>query len=305
MYLNKALVSRFGQSVKVKEWQKELTTDSSHLITGLSGSAKTLAIASLLEKQKKILIVTPNLYYASKLMDDLQHIIEEKYLFYFPVDEVTAVEMSFSSPEALADRINALSFLASDDTGILVTSLAGLRRFLPSPNVWKEQSLIFEKDGTLDLGTLAERLVLLGYEKEQMIGKPGEFSIRGSIVDIYPLTSDYPVRLDLFDDEIESLRLFDADTQRSIGEIDHIVIPPAMDTPVTKEALHQASEVLKELVADKVSEMAPSEERGRIEAYFEQIISEWSEGHPTEEVKLYGDLLYPEKTYLTDYLSET
>ena len=305
MYLNQALVSRFGQSVKVKEWQKELTTDSSHLITGLSGSAKTLAIASLLEKQKKILIVTPNLYYASKLMDDLQHIIEEKYLFYFPVDEVTAVEMSFSSPEALADRINALSFLASDDTGILVTSLAGLRRFLPSPSVWKEQSLTFEKDGTLDLGTLAERLVLLGYEKEQMIGKPGEFSIRGSIVDIYPLTSDYPVRLDLFDDEIESLRLFDADTQRSIGEINHIVIPPAMDTPVTKEALHQASEVLKELVADKVSEMAPSEERGRIEAYFEQIISEWSEGHPTEEVKLYGDLLYPEKTYLTDYLSET
>ena len=302
MYLNKGLVKRMNEASKIKDWHEHLEKETSQLITGLSGSAKTLAISTLLARKKKILIVTPNLYYASKLMDDLQHIIEEKYLNFFPVDEVTAVEMSFSSPEALSERINALNFLAGSKPGILVTPVAGLRRFLPHPKLWKEQTILLKKMGTLDIGTLSEKLVLHGYERQQMIGKPGEFSMRGSIVDIYPLTSDYPVRIDLFDDEIESLRLFDAETQRSIEEIEEIIIPPAIDTPVTKEQLVAGSSVFQELMDTKLSLMKPTEEKERMMAYKEQIISEWSQGHPTEEVKMYGDLLYPDKCYLTDYL---
>ena len=303
MYLNQGLLSRMEQSAKIKEWQEQITKASSHLITGLSGSAKTLAIGTLLSNKGKVLVVTPNLYYGSKLIEDLQHIIEEKYLYYFPVDEVAAVEMSFSSPEALADRINALSFLVSDEPGILVTSLAGLRRFLPSPQLWKEQTLLFEKDGILDLSHLAEKLVLLGYQKEQMIGKPGEFSMRGSIIDIYPLTSEYPVRIDLFDDEIESLRLFDVETQRSIGEVDKIEITPAMDMLITKDQLKIASEKMQSLVEEKLSKMTPGEDKERVSAHFDYLIGEWAQGHPTEEVKMYGDLLYDEKSYLTDYLT--
>ncbi|HCM88819.1 MULTISPECIES: transcription-repair coupling factor [Vagococcus] len=302
MYLNKALVGRLNQSDKINEWQEQLVKESAQLITGLAGSAKSLTISTLLAKKKKILVVTPNLYYANKLVDDLQHIIEEKYLHFFPVDEVTAVEMSFSSPEALSDRINALNFLASNNPGILVTPLAGLRRFLPNPKVWKEQTIILEKEGTVDLTKLPESLVLLGYERQQMIGKPGEFSVRGSIIDIYPLTSDYPVRIDLFDDEIESLRLFDADTQRSIKEIDQIMISPAMDTPITKEQLVLGAEKIQKLMETKLSLMAPSEEKEQVAAYFESIISEWSQGHPTDEVKIYGDLLFDKKHYLTNYL---
>lgn len=302
MYLNQALVGRISQSAKVKEWQEQLTKESSHLITGLAGSAKTLAMGTLLAKENKILVVTPNLYYGSKLIDDLQHIIEEKYLHYFPVDEVAAVEMSFSSPEALSDRINALNFLVNDEPGILVTSLAGLRRYLPNPENWQKQTLVFEKDGILDLSTLAETLVLIGYQKEQMIGKPGEFSIRGSIVDIYPLTSEYPVRIDLFDDEIESLRLFDVETQRSIGEIDKILVTPAMDTPLTKEELTSGSERLEKLAAEKLEKMAPGEDKERISAHFSYLVEEWAQGHPTEEVKMYTDLLYEDKFFLTDYL---
>ncbi|MEG0732562.1 MAG: transcription-repair coupling factor [Vagococcus sp.] len=302
MYLNKGLVKKISDAPKMKEWQANLAKESSQLITGLSGSAKTLAMATLLAKKKKILIVTPNLYYASKLMDDLQHIIEEKYLFYFPVDEVTAVEMSFSSPEALSDRINALNFLASSQPGVLVTPLAGVRRFLPSPKLWKEQTMLLAKDGTLDITSLAEQLVLLGYERQQMIGKPGEFSIRGSIVDIYPLTNEYPVRIDLFDDEIESLRLFDAETQRSIEDITEIVISPANDTLVTKDQLVEGVETFNELMTTKLSLMKDYETKERLSALLESIVSEWGQGHPTEEVKMYSDLLYSDKYYLTDYL---
>jgi transcription-repair coupling factor (superfamily II helicase) len=68
MYLNQALVGRISQSAKVKEWQEQLTKESSHLITGLAGSAKTLAMGTLLAKENKILVVTPNLYYGSKVL---------------------------------------------------------------------------------------------------------------------------------------------------------------------------------------------------------------------------------------------
>lgn len=305
MYTNKSLVTQLSNSKKIKEWLSQLHPNSSQLITGLSGSAKTLALSTMLQSDNKLLIVTPNLYYATRMVDDLQHIIEEKYLHFFPVDEVTAVEMSFSSPEALSDRISALTFLASDEPGVLVTPLAGLRRFLPSPEVWKEQTLSFVKDATIDVTQLPELLVLLGYDRQQMIGKPGEFSLRGSIIDIYPLTNEYPARIDLFDDDIESIRLFDVETQRSIKEVDSVVVPPATDMLFTKEQLINGSDALKQLAEKALSVVEDKEEKLALEAYSDYLTSEWGQGRPTDEVRMYADLLYPETYHLTDYLAES
>ena len=303
MYLNQGLMTVIERDNQVNEWYKASDEQHSQLITGLAGSAKTLVMSTLLKKNKKIMIVTPNLYYGTKLMDDLQHIVDESYLHFFPVDEVAAVEMSFSSPEALAERINSLVFLTNDEPGILVTPLAGLRRFLPSPNNWKDSMLSVEVGGTIDLETLPEHLVSLGYVREQMIGKPGEFSIRGSIIDIYPLTSDYPVRIDLFDDEVDSLRLFDAQTQRSLSDVEQITIPPAMDQIVTKEELYNASKVLDETLGNKIESVKDAEKKGQLTAYKNFTVGEWENGHPTEDISQYIDVIYDEKYHLSDYLS--
>lgn len=303
MYLNQSMMTIIEQDEQVKGWLDNSETQKSQLITGLAGSAKSLVMSTLLKKNKKIMIVTPNLYYGTKLMDDLQHIVDESYLHFFPVDEVAAVEMSFSSPEALAERINSMVFLNSDEPGIIVTPLAGLRRFLPAPNNWKNSVLSVEVGGIIDLTTLPETLVSLGYVREQMIGKPGEFSIRGSIIDIYPLTSEYPVRIDLFDDEIDSLRLFDVETQRSLSDVENILIPPAMDQVVTKDELANAASVLDEVLSKKIDGIKDIDRKNQLTAYKNYTVGEWGSGHPTDDISQYIDMIYEEKYHLSDYLS--
>ena len=304
MYIEQGLMSHMLGSSKIKEWQSLLGPNTNHLLTGLTGSAKVLTMASVLEKGKKIVVVAPNLYYGTKLIDDFQHIINEELLHFYPVDEVAAVEMSFSSPEALADRIEALNFLTSQGPGILVIPLAGLRKFVPNPKVWQESLKTVSVGNSLALETLPQELVLLGYDRQQMIGKPGEFSVRGSIIDIYPLTSDYPFRIDLFDDEVDSIRYFDVETQRSLDSVDEVMITPATDTLIRQEDLVKGASVFNEKMTDKLNKMAPGEEKGATSAYRDYVVGEWEQGHPTEEVKMYTDLLYPDKYSILDYLNE-
>lgn len=305
MYLNKGLVQRFSANHQIKEWHLGLETGASQLVTGLSGSAKTLAIATMLEKNETVMVVTPNLYYGTKLMEDLQRVVDESYLHFFPVDEVTAVDMSFSSPEALSDRISTLSFLVSKQPGIVVVPMAGIRKFLPSPHTWSASILKVTVGETLDLDTLPQQLVTLGYKRQQMIGMPGEFSIRGSIIDVYPLTSEYPVRIDLFDDEIDSIRLFDVETQRSLKDVTTSELTPATDMVLTPEQLNYGAQAYERMVTKKLKGMAPSEEKGQLQRLSEYVLDEWRAGHQTEDTRLYSDLFYQEKTFLTDYLSDT
>lgn len=303
MFIKESLIERIQHSSQVHSWLTQADSQVQQLIVGLTGSAKMLVMAALLSKKDKILIVSPNLYYATSLVDDLRNVVDEEWVHFYPVDEVTSVEMSFSSPEAMADRIDALTFLASDDAGIVVTTLAGMRRYLPAPDMWRDHLLSLETDGTLPLAELPEKLVLMGYERQQMIGKPGEFSIRGSIVDIYPLTSEYPVRIDLFDDEIESIRLFDVETQRSIDKVDGVVIPPATDRFFSKEQLTAGADVLNELTEKKLAAVTNNEVKTFVAARNEAIVSEWLQGRPVDEGMMYADILYQEKYYLTDYMS--
>ncbi|AQP54799.1 transcription-repair coupling factor [Vagococcus penaei] len=289
------------KSPLVADWLGQTRLATTQLVTGLSGSAKSLLMAALVQQQRKVLIVAPNLYYATRLVDDLQHVIDEDYLHFFPIDEVAAVEMSFASPEARAERLNTLAFLTTDQPGIIVTSLAGFRRFLPKPELFMDSVLTIQERDTLDLVALPEKLVLLGYERQQMIGKPGEFSIRGSIVDIYPLTSDYPIRIDLFDDEVESLRYFDVNTQRSLETISQVQITPAQLDIFTSEQLANGAAKLQALVAKRLPTL-DNDQKAVVSAASDYQISEWTQGHPTNEVTMYSDILYEETYFLADYL---
>lgn len=305
MYQTPGIINALLDHPEVKTWSDNLTVMPMQLITGLSGSAKTLLMASMLKMQKKILILTPNLYYAHRLIDDLSQVVLNDYLYLFPVDEVAAVEMSFSSPEALVDKINTLNFLSTDGPGIVVTSLAGFRHYLPSPTVWQDNCLTFDFEHEVDLETLPQKLVLLGYERQQMIGKPGEFSVRGSIIDIYPLISEYPVRIDLFDTEIDSIRLFDVETQRSLETIESIMVPPATTQIFSEEELVNGAEALETRFSEKLEVMTSHDDQERIVAYRDSIVSEWRKGRPTEEVKLYPSLLYGKKpATLGDYFKD-
>ena len=134
------LKEAFHSLPEVKEWsQKEA---GRHLITGLTGSAKTLFLAELfLENAGPKLIVCDDLYRAQQLADDLENLLDPADVLLFPVEEMLASEMATSSPEFKAQRVLALEALAKQEKKLIVTSMSGLRRFLPPVELWQKSQL--------------------------------------------------------------------------------------------------------------------------------------------------------------------
>nr|WP_244264899.1 transcription-repair coupling factor [Enterococcus haemoperoxidus] len=294
-----------GASELARDWQKQLTGNTRQLITGLAGSAKTLVMTSgYKEKNKKIVVAVPNLYYGNQLVEDFRNILSDEEVYLFPVDEVLSAEMAFSSPEARAERVAALNFLLTDQAGIIVVPVAGLRKYLPSKQTWEQAQLYWEIGGEIDLDTVAQQLVLMGYERQSLVGKPGDFSIRGSIVDVYPLNSEYPVRAELFDIEIDSLRYFEADTQRSVSAIESVTLSPMTDLVFSKEDLAYGEKQLTKALEKRVAIAKDTAEKDFLQDYFGQLATSWSQGIPTDTAHYYTDFLYETKTTLLDYISE-
>lgn len=298
------LIQAVSQISLVEQWQRQIKEEQERqLLTGLAGSAKTLAIASTYQTfQRPILLVVPNLYYMNQLADDLRNVCED--VFVYPVDEVLSAEMAFASPEARVDRINTLNAIAAEQPGIYVVPLAALRKYLPMPETWRNAQFHWQIGSELDLNELPQQLVLMGYERQQMIMKPGEFSIRGSIIDIYPLTSEYPVRVELFDIEVDSMRYFDVETQRSVGNAEEVVITPTTELVFAPEDLEVGAASLQELLEKRLAVTKEEVDKSFLEEYFGQLTSSWKAGIPGDNAQFYLDLLYPEKTGLADYFPQ-
>src|SRR5699024_7901735 len=106
-------------------------------------------------------------------------------VYLFPVDEMIAEEIATSSPDFKSQRVLALNALVSQEPVIIVTAAAGLTRFLPAPDVWKKSQFELQVGAEIDLDETARLLGTMGYTRQKMVERPGDFAIRGSILDIY------------------------------------------------------------------------------------------------------------------------
>ncbi|MHC5249395.1 transcription-repair coupling factor [Enterococcus sp. LJL90] len=300
------LVELISRSPLLQEWTGLLSKKNNReLLTGLSSSAKMLAFVAAYQKmQRSIVVVTPNLYYANQLMEDLLNVLPENEVHIFPVDEVMSAEMAFASPEAKANRVITLNALAAEERGIYIVPVAALRKQLPEKNTWQAAHLNWQVGTEIDFDNLPQQLVLMGYERQEMVGRPGEFSIRGSIIDIYPLDTAYPVRGELFDVELDSLRFFDADTQRSVETLETITISPTSELVFSADNLKTGVTSLQVALEKRLAVTKEKVDQNFLTDYFGQLIASWEQGIPGEQANYYPSFLYQEATTLLDYVTE-
>lgn len=226
------------------------------LIAGLSGSSRAVFIASIYQKvDQQLIIVTHNLLQAQKLYEDLQSFIDENMLYLYPANELIAAEIGIASPELKGQRIEALNFMTSKAKGIVIVPMAGLRRILPSPTIWKKYQLSFKIGQDIDLENILNNLIIMGYQRNEMVSAPGEFSLRGGILDLYPLTEANPVRIELFDTEIDSIRLFSLENQKSLTKVEEIIIGPATESPIDPEKLLVVADKLEKNLANTLKKV--------------------------------------------------
>ena len=298
-----SLLSFIEKNEAIANWQQEINAGlKRQLFLGLAGSAKTLMLAQYFQKlQRSLIVVTANLYYANQLADDLRNVLEEVYVF--PVDEVLSAEMAFSSPEARMQRVATLDAISSGKKGIYILPVASLRKFYPQLSTWQASHLFVKLGATLEVSDLASQLQKMGYERQQMLTKPGEFSIRGSIVDIYPLDQDYPCRIEFFDDEVDSIRFFDVETQRSKEKIVELVVSPTSEYVFSSEDYAHGIKQVTDLLQKRLAVTKNQEDAQLLQDYFEELISHWQKEQATEVVHYYADLLYVKPVSILDYFS--
>lgn len=273
------------------------------LVAGLSGSARAMFIAAMyIESKQPQLVVTHNLYQAQKLYDDLVEIIGENEVFLYPVNELIAAEIAIASPELKGQRIEALNHWCTQKSGILIAPIAGVRRILPPKEIWQNSLISLKTGEELDLDVFLLTLVKMGYERASMVSTPGEFSIRGGIIDIYPLTEERPLRLELFDTEIDSIRYFDIEDQRSLQTVSEISIGPATEVILFDEHYAKGAEELELGLANSLKKVT---DRSAKEALSEKVayeVDQLKRRQPFPEMYKYMGLYYDRSASLIDYL---
>ena len=301
----KSFTQIFSDLPSFQEVYHSLDKNHAQLVTGLAGSGRTLFLASLQKEQhRQIVIVTQNVFHGNQLMEDLAGLVPEDSLHFFPVDEVVHAEMAFASPESRAERLATLSFLLSEKPGIIVVPLSGARKLLPSKKDFLSSFLSVEIGKDLNLTQLRTQLVEVGYEREQMVAAPGEFSIRGGIVDIYPLTEEYPVRIELFDTEVDSLRYFDAETQRSIRNIESITIPPATERIFSETQLKATVPLFEKKLKKYTEKSQNEEEKKNVFQNLSPLLEAMKKGEVIDELTPFAGLIYSTQTTVLDYIKE-
>ena len=178
------------------------------------------------QTKKKMLIVKSNQYTAQKLMERLIPLTSAKVLL-FCVEESLRVEAIASSPEMKARQLEAMNIMLEGEADIVITHTAAFIRYLPSVDFFKQCCLHLKVDQTITLDELKQRLFYAGYEAVSRVDQPLTFASRGGIVDVFSMNQDNPIRIEFFDNEIESIRYFDITTQRTISIIDEVKIIPA------------------------------------------------------------------------------
>lgn len=189
-----------------------------------------LLIASNYKKNKgSYLLVTSNLYKAQKVYSSLVSFLSKDDVLLFPCDELIRAEAIAQSKEMSAHRLYVLDEILKRKDVIVVANLASACRYLPEPELFKSRTFTLKKGQHYNLADIRKQLVNNGYYFVNKIDQSLQFAIRGDVLDIYSVNNDYPVRIEFFDDEIESIRYFDIAKQTSVDTIDEVTILPASD----------------------------------------------------------------------------
>ncbi len=217
--------------------------DNDNLITwdGLSGAAISLSIANLSKAQNKpIIVITPDVNTAEKYFHELQFFLgdaEQSKVLLFP-DRETLPYDHFSPHEDLtSERLHILSQLPTMEKGIVIVSISTLMHRLPPKTFLNAHRFHWKISDKLNLTQTQKELFEAGYRHVELVIQHGEFAVRGAIIDIFPMGSDTPFRVELFDNEIDSIRTFDVDTQKSIEKCESIQLLPAHEYPLTDERI--------------------------------------------------------------------
>lgn len=223
----------------------------------LSATEEALLLAAAFDQDPQTMIVVKNnTYTAQRLQERLEPLLHDKALL-FVMEESLRVEAIAASPELKASQIEVMARLTEGEPVVLIMNAAAFIRYLPSPEAFCAHCFDIHIDDEVDYEGMKRRLQESGYTRVSRVDQPLCYAARGGIIDVYSMNSEYPVRIEFFDNIIDSIRLFDVATQRTIRQISQVRIIPASDILLTDAQLDEVEKQLRSTLSrqEKLDEL--------------------------------------------------
>lgn len=227
-------------------------THNKSLWAQLYGSSLTLALAEYCQKTPGIkVIITQDSLAANQLEEELPFFFDPQgatqEILLFPDWETLPYDQFSPHQDIISQRLYTLSRIQQAKNALIISSISTLMHRLCPPEFLHQYALMLKEGQRLDIEKFRHQLQQAGYHNVNKVLEHGEFAVRGSIIDVYPMGSNQPFRIELFDDEIESLRRFDTETQRTIEKIHEINVLPAREFPLNEQSQTLFRKTFREL----------------------------------------------------------
>jgi len=266
-----------------------------YIMAGLAGSAGDV-----------VLVIAPAEKDAVQITGNLRSLLEVP-VYHFPVLELLPFQVLARDREVLTQRLKVLEAICSEGEGkkIVVASTEALMRRLCPREIFCETRIKLAVGDRQEPGKLLEKLLGLGYERVDLVESVGQVSLRGGIIDIYPTAFDRPVRLEFFDDEVDSVRLFDVSTQRSSDKLARVAVGPALELVVNEDGWERARETVLnqyQLQVRKLSRSGTAEAVRQLQENMQDILEYLNSNIFFPGIEQFLPYFYSRAANLIDYL---
>ena len=294
------------QSTEYKSLVKGLQkTPGYHMVYGLASSQVSYLSAAMADTCRlPVLYLTSGTQAAKKKVGDLRSLLPEREVLLYPDLDPVPFGAIAQSREVMAQRLRALQAILCSGDLLVVAPVESLLKKLIPPQVFQNHCWEISVGQRVDLPETVKRLIEQGYERVDMVEGPGHFSLRGGILDIFPPTFDNPVRTEFFDDEIDSIRDFTVETQRSLEKRNRIMVVPARETVFPSERVADAIPVIeKESTSQKtlLLKAAKKEAYKRLNERMGEALEKLAAGILPEGAEALFSFFYPDTATLLDY----
>jgi transcription-repair coupling factor (superfamily II helicase) len=215
-----------------------------------------LAIETFRQTRKTTYVVAPNIFYAQKAYDAIQNTLGENATAFFPADELITTELLAASFDFKVARIQTITRLLEDRPMIVVMNLNGFLRKLRPTSRWQEAIFTVHQSVSLKRHSLEQILQVLGYHREHSVEHRGQYAVRGYVLDVCSIQMNAPVRIEFFDDDIESIKEFDPVTQQTTTELKEIQIIPFNESLFTESDIDLITQTLEQGEMNATKEQA-------------------------------------------------
>lgn len=274
-------------------------------VSGVTDSQKVHVMHELSKEHPWRLVVTYDDNRAKEIYDDFSYFEPNTWLY--PARDLLFYSSDIHGNLLTRQRMQVFKHLLEDEGGVVVTTVDGLMDHLLPLSMIRESCLNIMAGQTLDIEEIKTQLTNMGYERMGQVDGMGQFSVRGGILDVFPLTEEVPVRIELWGDEVDSIRSFDAESQRSIQQMDEVTIYPAAELILTKE--HIEDGILRLEAEGKKQEKTfrdqkKPEEATRIRRAVSELVESLREGFDVQMLDAYIRYFCKDTVSFLDYMKD-